>query len=135
MEINQLMDAAKNHSGVKSDTALAGKLGISQTAVWKWRNGQDLPKPEHGHELARLAGIDPAPVVLDLWEAAAKTSALQETISRLKKVWTVSSATLLVIGTQLEAAANCILCSIRGHHQRLTSMATLGTLLAGEMGA
>lgn len=112
MDVTRLLDLAKTRTGATGDRALAKLLGVSAAVPSQWRNGVTSPSLEHGQRLADLAGVEAAPVVLDLWEAAAKTTALQETISRLKKAWTVSSAALLVIAVQLEAAAICILCSM-----------------------
>jgi transcriptional regulator with XRE-family HTH domain len=112
MDVSGLLDLAKTRTGATGDRALAKLLGVSVAVPSQWRNGVTSPSAEHAQRLADLAGVEAAPVVLDLWIATAKTTALQETIARLKKAWAVSSATLLVLAVQLEAAAICILCSI-----------------------
>jgi transcriptional regulator with XRE-family HTH domain len=113
MDTVKLIDAAKAHAGIPSDTALAKVLGTSQAAVWGWRAGRAAPRPENAQQLAELAGEDPAVIVLETLQQSAKTDALRETIARLKKVWTASNALLVVMTLQLEAVAVCILCSIR----------------------
>jgi len=113
MDIVKLIDRAKENAGIPSDTALARELGTSQASVWAWRDGRAAPRPENAQQLAELAGEDPAITVLETLQRSAKTDALKETIKRLKKVWTASSALLVITAAQLEAVAICILCSIR----------------------
>lgn len=102
MEIKDLLDTAKKQSGIESDTALARRLQVSQTAVWRWRNGDDLPRPEHAHALAELAGMDPAKIVLELLTETARTEGLRRTFGRLKSALAAAIAGVV-----------CILCSIR----------------------
>jgi transcriptional regulator with XRE-family HTH domain len=112
MKLQKVMDAAKYEHRLRADSELARLLGISQNAVWNWRQNRTIPKPEHANALATLAGIDPAPFVAEMLIAGTRDDALRRTIERLKRALPASSAILAATIGQLEAGLKCILCKI-----------------------
>jgi ribosome-binding protein aMBF1 (putative translation factor) len=61
--LNVLIDKAANAAG-GSDNKLATMLGTSRQVVSNWRHGQKEPAIEKQIEMAKIAGIDPAPIVI-----------------------------------------------------------------------
>lgn len=59
MNTQQLLDAAKAAQGLRSDYALAARMGISRSGVSGYRNGRSRPDDEMAARLADLAGLDP----------------------------------------------------------------------------
>jgi transcriptional regulator with XRE-family HTH domain len=112
MTIQKIMDKAKTINNLRGDSELARLIGVSQNAVWNWRQSRTIPSPENAQHLAELAGIDPAPFVAEMLIAGTKDDALKRTIERLKKACAALSVSLVGIAVQLEAATKCILCKI-----------------------
>jgi transcriptional regulator with XRE-family HTH domain len=42
-EVNTILDTAMRDFGITTETALAGKLGVTPTAIYKWRRGKLSP--------------------------------------------------------------------------------------------
>ncbi len=110
MKIQNLLDQAKLVANIPSDNQLAKKLGVTQGAVWKWRKGRDLPKPEYANQLAVLAGLDPADVVADVLIMSAKDEALRKTFARFKSAVAAALPFLITLPQVLAQGINCILC-------------------------
>lgn len=90
MNIEQLLDAAKERNGLTSDNQLAKALGVSRQAVSSWRNGIKTPDPVACATLAGLTGEPLARVIGIAGEARA--------ISREEKaVWRKLAATAVML--------------------------------------
>jgi len=107
MEIQGLLDAARIVAEIPSDNQLAKRLKVSQGAVWKWRQGRDLPKPEYAAALAELAGLNPETVVAEVLEMGANDMKLKEIYGKIKRAILAAATTLPAL---LMAAHQCILC-------------------------
>ncbi len=57
--LDQVIDQAKDHGKLASDSELAERLGIGRQSVSKWRTGEAWPRESHIEELAKMAGISP----------------------------------------------------------------------------
>lgn len=66
MEIQELLDQAKNRANIPSDYALAKVLGISNGIVANWRKGKRHPSNEEAVKLATLAGLDEMRVIAEI---------------------------------------------------------------------
>lgn len=66
MEIQELLDQAKNRANIPSDYALAKVLGISNGIVANWRKGNRHPSNEEAVKLATLAGLDEMRVIAEI---------------------------------------------------------------------
>lgn len=90
MNIDQLLDRAKEAHGYETDSALAKALGVGRAAVSGWRHGQRLPDPVVCATLAGLTGEPLAKVIGIIGEARA--------ISREEKaVWRKLAATAVLL--------------------------------------
>lgn len=98
MDINVLLDKAKEECGVQMEKDLAKRLGVSPQAVSNYRKGRALPDPVVAATLAGLTGVPLARVLGIVGEARA--------ISREEKaVWRklAASAMLLAISIGISA--------------------------------
>jgi transcriptional regulator with XRE-family HTH domain len=90
MDINVLLDKAKEECGVQMEKDLAKRLGVSPQAVSNYRKGRALPDPVVSATLAGLTGVPLARVLGIVGEARA--------ISREEKaVWRKLAATAMVL--------------------------------------
>lgn len=108
LAINDLIDLAKKKSNFSSDLELTKALGISHGVPYQWRNGA-LPKIEHAHQLAILAGLDPADVITDILIKSEKAPEVRSTLERIKKILAAAAG---VIPALLVTIHQCILCKI-----------------------
>lgn len=93
MDVQKLLDAAKEAQSIATDKGLAEALGVTKQAVSNWRKGVSLPDTVTCATLAGLTGIPLARVLGVIGEARA--------ISREEKaVWRKLAATaaLLAVG-------------------------------------
>lgn len=56
MDLNQLLDKAKEATG--SDNKTAARLGIERQMVHGWRKGKSSPNLDHIDELSQITGIN-----------------------------------------------------------------------------
>lgn len=81
----ELLEAAKSARGLPSNYRLARELDVPEKTVQRWNTGKNSPDDVHAAQLAVLAGLDPAEVVVSiraerstepamrsLWEGIAK---------------------------------------------------------------
>ncbi|WP_202840826.1 helix-turn-helix domain-containing protein [Luteimonas saliphila] len=80
MDVNKLLDQAKDAAGVSTDKGLSEHLGLSHGAVSNWRKGRALPDVVTCEKLAVLCGIPAIHVIAGINEARAISAAE-------KKVW------------------------------------------------
>ena len=66
MDICALLDAAKSHSGIKNDRQLGLRLGLDATAINCWRKARSKPNDNNLIAIAKLAGVDPLPLLIEL---------------------------------------------------------------------
>lgn len=90
MDVNWLLDKAKETTGARTDGELAGKLGVKPSAVSNYRHARALPDPVVSATLAGLTGVPLARVLGIIGEARA--------ISREEKaVWRKLAATAMAL--------------------------------------
>lgn len=90
MDINFLLDKAKEVRSLSTDAELAKAMGVSKQAMSGWRNGARLPDPVASATLAGLTGEPLAKVLGIVGEARA--------ISREEKsVWRKLAASAAVV--------------------------------------
>ena len=82
-----------------NDVQLAERLGISKTAVGKWRTGTAVPNPQMAVTLADLAGISIRWLIMGTGsrEARRKTAASDEVLRMAERLAQVSSDSLDVL--------------------------------------
>ncbi|WP_425532988.1 DUF3693 domain-containing protein [Stenotrophomonas rhizophila] len=98
MDINVLLDKAKEECGVQMEKDLAKRLGVSPQAVSNYRKGRALPDPVVAATLAGLTGIPLARVLGIVGEARA--------ISREEKaVWRKLAASAMVLAISVGMSA------------------------------
>lgn len=64
MDIDSLLNAAKKATGVKSDYALAKKLGIGKTRIGNYRTKISRPNLETCFQIAEILDINPTQVII-----------------------------------------------------------------------
>lgn len=72
MNINELLDLAKNRANLQSDYALAKALGIQGGIIAHWRKERRHPSNEEAVQLATLAGLDEMRVIAEIELRTAK---------------------------------------------------------------
>jgi DNA-binding XRE family transcriptional regulator len=113
MEIDALLDAAKNGARLETDSALADRLGVTKQAVSNWRHGAKLPDAVACEKLAVLSGFPLARVLGHVGEQRAISAAE-------KRVWrklATAAALMLAVGFSalpppLTASDVCIMRSV-----------------------
>lgn len=68
MELKTYLGLARARNDAPSDRRLATLLGLSNTALWYWRIGKQLPAPRTMLRLAALAGVERQRALSDLME-------------------------------------------------------------------
>lgn len=133
--IDVLISEAIAAAGVKNDSALSRRLGLSKNAVSSWRRKVAFPSPETAIVLAELTGREPSEVILqcEAWRAAAASKPavykaymdmLQQVAKTAAVVLLFATLTKLTMGTNIAQAAllptdNRILCDRRPWWLRL----------------
>ena len=80
MQISTLLDKAREHCSLKSDAALAARIGVTRAIVSHWRKTGKWPEPDVIARLARAAGDDAGP-----WMVAAELSRSGD--AHAKRAW------------------------------------------------
>ncbi|WP_295375602.1 helix-turn-helix domain-containing protein [uncultured Pseudacidovorax sp.] len=75
MNTIELLDRAKEATGIESDYRLAQVIDVTKSAVSGWRHGKSHPDDEIAARLAEMAGENPTSIVAELHAARAKTPA------------------------------------------------------------
>ncbi|WP_247539185.1 Cro/Cl family transcriptional regulator [Ralstonia pseudosolanacearum] len=116
MRVERYLDAAIERHGLKNDSALAGQLGVVQSAISHYRTGRRSMDNEVCLRLAQLLEMDnPLPIIMaadmdraerhgqhSLWEVFSKRMASSATAALLLVV--VASATNFVAPSPAKAA-------------------------------
>ncbi len=71
MELQSMLDKAKEKCGAESDNQLSKKLGVSRVAVSSWRHGHRFPDAVTCMKLSEITGIPLATVIGRVGEARA----------------------------------------------------------------
>ena len=71
MDTKQLIELAKNRNGIKSLTGIAEAIGINQSSLSLLKSGKSELSDETYIKLAKLAGVDPAEVLIEKHERKA----------------------------------------------------------------
>ena len=78
MEINELLDLAKDRANLKSDYALSKVLGITTGNISNMRKGRTHPSNEEAVKLATLANLDEMQVIAEIEMRNAKNPKKKE---------------------------------------------------------
>lgn len=85
MDHEELMDMAKRAQGFPSDYRLGKVLGVSENTIYNYRHGISRPDELRTFKLCKLAGVDPAPWLIDLHASRAKDDELKDWWATLGK--------------------------------------------------
>lgn len=86
-DVDALLDAAKARAGITSDYRLCKVAGISDTTMYNYRHGLSFPDDQKTFKLCEMAGLNPAPYLLEIHAERAKTE-------EIKQVWNTLITTL-----------------------------------------
>lgn len=100
--LKETIKKAKYINNLNSNQAVGDKLGVSGVTVGRWAKLDSIPEDEHAHDLAVLAGDDPADLMVYCLEMRAQRPELKRTFQRIK------SALLAA----MVVSVHCILCKI-----------------------
>lgn len=101
---DELLEAAKRHSGLTTDYKLGMVLGLSNSAVTNYRKGRSHPDDNVGRRLAELAGLDEGYVLACLHAERAKDDESRQAWQRIaKRLEGVAAALFLAILANLGA--------------------------------
>ena len=98
MDTKQLIELAKNRNGIKSLTGIAEAIGINQSSLSLLKSGKSELSDETYIKLAKLAGVDPAEVLIEKHERKAGPEA-RAVWARINAV--VSKSAMLGLGIVL----------------------------------
>lgn len=79
-KINELLNEAKEKSGIKTDLELANEIGIAKSAISKYRSGMVSPEI---YAIARIAEMTKRPVL----EVAAMIESESEKNDKKREYW------------------------------------------------
>ena len=65
MDTQELIELAKKRTGIKSLTGIAEAIGINQSSLSLLKSGKSELSDETYIKLAKLAGVDPAEVIIE----------------------------------------------------------------------
>ena len=94
MDVNKLLDNAKEVCGVKFDKDLATRLHVTQPAISNYRKGVSLPDPVVCERIAKITGVPLAKVLGVVGEARAISHAEKAVWRKLAS----AAAIVLVLG-------------------------------------
>ncbi len=95
MDAQELLEAAKTHTGL-SQSGLAAALGLRQPTLSQWNAGKAELSDETYIKLAKLAGVDPAEVLIEKHMRKAGPEG-QKVWAHLAKALPKSAALLIVV--------------------------------------
>ncbi|WP_075322741.1 helix-turn-helix domain-containing protein [Acidithiobacillus albertensis] len=107
MENRELIEKAQEHSGAKSMTELAKKIGMNQSSLSLLASGKGELSDETYIKLAKLAGVDPAEVLIEKHERKAGPEA--------RAVWARINAAVLSKSAVLGLGAILLLPAPKSH--------------------
>lgn len=125
MDVNFLLDQAKQACGVEFDKDLAPRLGVGKTSISNYRKGVSLPDPVVCATLAGLTGLPLAQVIGVVGEARAISTAE-------KAVWRrLAGTAMFLLISSLSWYAGCqegklIIEKVTGQPYRETALKTNG---------
>uniref|UniRef100_E6Q8I0 HTH cro/C1-type domain-containing protein n=1 Tax=mine drainage metagenome TaxID=410659 RepID=E6Q8I0_9ZZZZ len=96
MDTKQLIELAKNRNGIKSLTKIAEAIGINQSSLSLLKSGKSELSDETYIKLAKLAGVDPAEVLIEKHMRKAGPEG-QKVWAHLAKALPKSAALLIVV--------------------------------------
>jgi transcriptional regulator with XRE-family HTH domain len=96
MDTKQLIELAKTRNGIKSLTGIAEAIGINQSSLSLLKSGKSELSDETYIKLAKLAGVDPAEVLIEKHMRKAGPEG-QKVWAHLAKALPKSAALLLLI--------------------------------------
>lgn len=93
------IEAAKFHSGIKSERQLCKMLRLSPTAITGYKKRNVLPTDETMVRLAKIAHLSPEQALLDLnmWRSQGQSKALYEKIAKILERSAVTAATISLL--------------------------------------
>ena len=96
MDTKQLIELAKARNGIKSLTGIAEAIGINQSSLSLLKSGKSELSDETYIKLAKLAGVDPAEVLIEKHMRKAGPEG-QKVWAHLAKALPKSAALLVLI--------------------------------------
>lgn len=78
MELNELLEKAKQRANLPSNYALAKAINVPQSTVTGWVKGRRHPSNEEAVQLATLAGLDEMQVIAEIELSTAKNEKKRE---------------------------------------------------------
>ncbi|MBU2806680.1 helix-turn-helix transcriptional regulator, partial [Acidithiobacillus ferridurans] len=96
MDTKQLIELAKTRNGIKSLTGIAEAIGINQSSLSLLKSGKSELSDETYIKLAKLAGVDPAEVLIEKHMRKAGPEG-QKVWAHLAKALPKSAALLVLI--------------------------------------
>lgn len=66
MELNDLLELAKQRANLSSDYALAKVMGIERQIISQWKSGKRHPSNQEAIQLATLAGLEEMRVIAEI---------------------------------------------------------------------
>ncbi|MEK7801106.1 MAG: hypothetical protein AAB276_01515 [Pseudomonadota bacterium] len=97
MDINEIMDVAKNKNSLRSDRALARAIGSSQPTVFRFRQGFSYPSEANMMKIGELAGISRAEALLLLNMCKAEGEAKNTYSDILRRLALVAGCFIMLI--------------------------------------
>ncbi|MFA6183396.1 MAG: helix-turn-helix transcriptional regulator [Acidithiobacillus sp.] len=95
MNAQELLEAAKTHTGL-SQNGLAEAIGIRQPTLSQWNAGKTELSDETYIKLAKLAGVDPAEIIIEKHMRKAGPEG-QKVWASLAKALPKSAALLIIV--------------------------------------
>ena len=97
MDTNELLDRLKKEKEIPSEYALAKFLGVSQTAVQKYRAGGAEMRDQVALKVAEALDMDPGEVLAGLYAKRTKDPEVRKVWERLSKLAHTSLLAVLAV--------------------------------------
>lgn len=106
MEINELIQRAKQNANIESNYALAKKLDVRDARVNAWTKGTEHPSNEAATKLALMAGLDPMEVIAEIEMRTAKSEKKREFWREFLESHGVTAGVIISMSALLSAPQN-----------------------------
>jgi len=97
----EFLDAIKAKYGLKSNYALAKKMGQTDTAIARWMHGKNTLADESAMHVAELLEIDPAYVMACCHAEREKNAEVKATWQKIAQRMAVAAAVLVFVGAPI----------------------------------
>lgn len=117
----ELIDLARMHAGIDSDSALGVRLGKSRQTMSQWRSGLRVPEDDDVVRLAKLAGTESIGWLVIAQAARTSGPAHEVWVALAKKLGTAAAIAMLTFALALPIPANANAMQL-GHSQTADDM-------------